>query len=672
MAGFAFGRPFFECNEAPPYPDRAALRNHNIFWTDVVELSSRSEFNKRELELLLNGDIHACVHGFFRKQASDRVTVNIPSHVQKLRDQLLNFDQAFDDDNGDRALLSRYNNQGKKTSPSLNYGFSDGFTKGSSRGLPFLREQLFDAFTCSATEFNPIKQGRTRKDDLVWTSQTQWQCENISRNTSFTAQAFPPPCPDMAFYFPAFPKAHCEPTRAFPEHTAEARYARHATFENLSKETLRELRKHGLSATPFPISGDMRQMNVLPAYPWFISLLSGSSAVDRHGEAAIAATATLKMYENAARFSKAQSEQYEIPPAVLMTSAINEIRIWLAYSVKDDANIFTDSLSTQMICIWKGSAHDVLSNLHLRIILCNLHEWAVNSLRPQLSQYLDQWQRYIFIQQRNAALRNDPTLQSFGGRQNSYERFQARPKDGSSDRADLEGYARHAFPPSGTVVEPTSAQHTPAFITEAIHTLELTMERLLKDVSEDLINKLKRESENSDSTPRGVGGQPSAYPIASSSKDPTQFQTPTRSTRDALSAGIGERSQTAFKSSKQPNSGAEYDIYGNPDHPVLPQPKLVPKTSHSHHTPDAENIRPPPSTNSNGKHKSRASIKDEGYLSETVNRPSSSSRAGPSRLSQIEPTPFDAGIARVDTAVSTSTSTDYGSEVAWEECGDVP
>lgn len=646
MASFPFGEAPFESNEAPPYPDRAALRNHNIFWTDVVELSSRSEFNRRELELLLNGDLYACVHGFFRKQGPDRVTVNIPSHAQKLRDHLLNFDHAFDDENGHRALLRRYNDHGKKSSPFFDYGLSDGFAKGSSRGLPFLKKQLFDAFTSTATEFNPTKQGRTRKDDLVWTSRTQWQCANISRNTSFNAQAFPPPIPDMAFYFPAFPKAHREPTKAFAEHTAEARYAKHATFENLSKETLRELGKHGLNATPFPLSGDMRQMNVLPAYPWFIALLGSISRNDRHGEAALAATATLKMYENAAKYSASSSDEHEIPPVVVMTSASNEIRIWLAYSVKDDANIFTDSLSTQMICIWKGSAHDVLSNLHLRIILCNLHEWAVSSLRPQLSQYLDNWLRYISIQQRNAPRRNDATLQSFERGQPSYDRFQ----------------------PAGTTADSASAQLAPALIAEAIQKIQL-----LKNASEDLIDRLKRESENADDTPRGTQThEESAPPVASTSQDPTQFQTPVRSHRNIPSGGIEERSRTAIKSSKHQNSDSDYDLYVNPDFPR--QPKLAPKTSQSPHTPSHEQREPIlgvlPSANGT-KHKSRASIKNESYPSEAILKSVSPASPGPSRFSQIEPATFDPEIARVDTAVSTSTSTDYGSEVAWEECGDV-
>jgi hypothetical protein len=107
------------------------------------------------------------------------------------------------------------------------------------------------------------------------------------------------------------------------------------------------------------------------------------------------------MYKTLSKYAENKTSQQHIPPIPVLTAICSDVRLWLAYegrtgktvSLFDSNAVLGLANSTQqMICIWRGDVREVAAVIQLRVILDNLHTWAMRCLRPRLERYLDQWE----------------------------------------------------------------------------------------------------------------------------------------------------------------------------------------------------------------------------------------------------------------------------------------
>ncbi|KAK8876862.1 hypothetical protein PGQ11_001808 [Apiospora arundinis] len=204
------------------------------------------------------------------------------------------------------------------------------------------------------------------------------------------------PKPDWAFYFPVHDTDRYN--RTIPSKDQRWSWSSRAqdnAIENFSYRVLADLARCGMI---YNARVDTRRRQVpakslqekdLCCFPWLV--VEHKKA--REGEkkvlcqAANASMAAVMVMEAVARYAEDQEDNKHVLPIASITTVGKHVSAWITYLAKseDGGNEY------QMKLVWTGDMTALVDILQLRIILDNLHEWAVRQMKPLLSTYIDQW-----------------------------------------------------------------------------------------------------------------------------------------------------------------------------------------------------------------------------------------------------------------------------------------
>ncbi|KAK8004854.1 hypothetical protein PG990_010891 [Apiospora arundinis] len=204
------------------------------------------------------------------------------------------------------------------------------------------------------------------------------------------------PKPDWAFYFPVHNTNGY--TRTIPAKDRRWSWSSRAqdnAIENFSYPVLADLARCEMV---YNVRVDTRGLQVpaeslreedLCCFPWLVveHKKAGKGKEKVLCQAANASMAAVMTMESVARYAEDQEDNKHVLPIASITTVGKYVSVWVTYLAKSEDG---DS-EYRMKLVWTGDMTALVDVLQLRIILENLHEWAVRQMKPLLSTYIDQW-----------------------------------------------------------------------------------------------------------------------------------------------------------------------------------------------------------------------------------------------------------------------------------------
>ncbi|KAI9162847.1 Lactoylglutathione lyase [Paramyrothecium foliicola] len=226
------------------------------------------------------------------------------------------------------------------------------------------------------------------------------------------------PKPDYSCFLPMYrldadlkmPKAHVSEDRDWHQSP------NHPVIEQFSWTLLKKLRSYGLQSTPFKVFHAEPRENGLKCFPWLIvehkkEAFDSETRVREvvYCQAANAAACAVQLNVQAAKYALKSANFSHIPPIPVITTIGPELKIWIMYYAqnfdapvehqawRDEPLVKKHDRGYVMRGIWEGDVMDVEDTAKFRIILENIHTWAVRVFRPLISSYIDSW-KYVHLE----------------------------------------------------------------------------------------------------------------------------------------------------------------------------------------------------------------------------------------------------------------------------------
>ncbi|KAK6857271.1 hypothetical protein PG995_007458 [Apiospora arundinis] len=204
------------------------------------------------------------------------------------------------------------------------------------------------------------------------------------------------PMPDWAFYFPVHDtNGYTCTIPANGRRWSWSSRAQDNAIENFSYPVLADLARCEMV---YNVQVDTRGLKVpaeslreedLCSFPWLVveHKKAGKGQEKVLCQAANASMAAVMTMESVARYAEDQEGNKHVLPIASITTVGKEVSAWITYLAKSEAG----GNEYRMKLVWTGDMTALVDVLQLRIILENLHEWAVRQMKPLLSTYIDQW-----------------------------------------------------------------------------------------------------------------------------------------------------------------------------------------------------------------------------------------------------------------------------------------